>query len=76
MPFIFVSGMLGEEVAIETLKRGATDYVLKQRLERLPAAVRRALAEAASGPSAGGPRRSRPSWSPSCRTVSRTRSPP
>ena len=47
VPFIFVSGTLGEEVAIESLKLGATDYVLKQRLQRLPAAVRRALAEAA-----------------------------
>jgi PAS domain S-box-containing protein len=46
VPFIFVSGVLGEEVAIETLHRGATDYVLKQRLERLVPAVRRALHEA------------------------------
>lgn len=46
VPFIFVSGMFGEETAIETLKRGATDYVLKQRLNRLPAAVSRALQEA------------------------------
>jgi two-component sensor histidine kinase/CheY-like chemotaxis protein len=45
-PFVFVSGTLGEEVAVEALKRGATDYVLKQRLERLPATVLRALAEA------------------------------
>ncbi|OZI46032.1 hypothetical protein CEK29_03770 [Bordetella genomosp. 5] len=45
VPFIFVSGTLGEEVAIESLKRGATDYVVKQRLTRLPAAVERALAE-------------------------------
>jgi len=45
IPFIFVSGTLGEEVAVEALKRGATDYVVKQRLERLPAVVRRALAE-------------------------------
>ena len=45
-PFIFVSGRLGEEVAIETLKSGATDYVLKQRLERLNPAVTRALSEA------------------------------
>ena len=44
-PFIFVSGTLGEEVAVEALKRGATDYVVKQRLERLPRVVRRALAE-------------------------------
>jgi signal transduction histidine kinase len=45
-PFIFVSGALGEELAIETLKRGATDYVLKHRLERLAPSVRRALREA------------------------------
>jgi signal transduction histidine kinase/DNA-binding response OmpR family regulator len=42
-PFIFVSGAMGEEFAVETLKRGATDYVLKQRLTRLPAAIERAL---------------------------------
>jgi CheY-like chemotaxis protein len=46
VPFIFVSGTLGEEVAIETLKSGATDYVLKHRLERLLPAVRRAMREA------------------------------
>lgn len=45
VPFIFVSGALGEEVAVETLHRGATDYVLKQRLERLVPAVSRALKE-------------------------------
>lgn len=45
-PFLFVSGTMGEEVAIERLKAGATDYVLKQRLGRLPAAVRRAMDEA------------------------------
>jgi two-component system sensor histidine kinase UhpB len=45
-PFIFVSGSLGEERAIEALKSGATDYVLKDRLQRLPAVVRRALTEA------------------------------
>ncbi len=45
-PFLFVSGVLGEEVAIETLKQGATDYVLKHRLDRLAPAVRRALTEA------------------------------
>lgn len=45
-PFIFVSGALGEEIAIETLKNGATDYVLKERLKRLGPAVRRALDEA------------------------------
>jgi PAS domain S-box-containing protein len=46
-PFIFVSGTLGEDVAVEAMKRGATDYVVKQRLERLPAVVERALEEAA-----------------------------
>ena len=45
-PFIFVSGTLGEELAIETLKNGATDYVLKHRLSRLGPAVRRAIVEA------------------------------
>ncbi len=46
VPFIFVSGTLGEEVAIEALKIGATDYVLKTRLSRLIPAVQRALREA------------------------------
>jgi PAS domain S-box-containing protein len=46
VPFIFVSGILGEEALIETLKSGATDYVLKSRLSRLVPAVHRALAEA------------------------------
>ena len=44
-PFIFVSGTLGEEAAIESLRDGATDYVLKHRLDRLGPAVRRALRE-------------------------------
>ena len=47
VPFIFVSGVLGEETAIESLRDGATDYVLKQRLNRLGPAVRRAVREAA-----------------------------
>ena len=46
VPFIFVSGSLGEELAIEAIKQGATDYVLKQRLERLIPCVHRALREA------------------------------
>ena len=46
-PFIFVSGALGEEEAIDLLKQGATDYVLKNRLSRLAPAVRRALEAAA-----------------------------
>jgi signal transduction histidine kinase len=47
IPFIFVTGTMGEEVAIETLKSGATDYVLKTRLARLGPAVQRALRETA-----------------------------
>jgi signal transduction histidine kinase len=46
IPFVFVTGTLGEEVAIEMLKLGATDYVLKNRLSRLVPAVSRALREA------------------------------
>ncbi len=46
IPFIFISGVVGEEFAVETLRKGATDYVLKQRLSRLPAVIDRALAEA------------------------------
>ncbi len=45
VPFIFVSGTIGEEVAVESLKNGAVDYVLKDRLQRLVSAVRRALRE-------------------------------
>ncbi len=47
IPFILVSGELGEETAIDALKCGATDYVLKGRLSRLGPAARRALREAA-----------------------------
>jgi CheY-like chemotaxis protein len=43
VPFIFVSGTLGEEVATEALKIGATDYILKTRLSRLVPSVTRAL---------------------------------
>jgi PAS domain S-box-containing protein len=46
VPFIFVSGTLGEDVAIEALTIGATDYVLKTRLSRLVPSVLRALREA------------------------------
>ena len=45
LPFIFVSGRLGEENAIDSLRNGATDYVLKNRLTRLAPAVTRALNE-------------------------------
>jgi PAS domain S-box-containing protein len=43
IPFIFVSGTLGEEYAVRALKSGATDYVLKDNLLRLPPAVERAM---------------------------------
>jgi PAS domain S-box-containing protein len=46
VPFLFVSGTLGEEVAIEALRTGATDYILKTRLAKLAPAVFRALREA------------------------------
>jgi len=45
-PFIFVSGTIGEERAIEALKQGATDYVLKDNRARLVPAIRRSLNEA------------------------------
>ena len=48
VPFIFVSGTMGEETAVNTLQNGATDFVLKEGLTRLVPAVRRALAEAES----------------------------
>ena len=46
VPFIFVSGTIGEELAIEALKMGATDYVLKTGLSRLAPSVLRAIREA------------------------------
>jgi diguanylate cyclase (GGDEF)-like protein/PAS domain S-box-containing protein len=46
IPFIFVTGTLGEEIAIETLKAGATDYVVKDKLSRFIPSVKRALQEA------------------------------
>lgn len=48
IPFLFVTGALGEEAAIDALTQGATDYVLKENLSRLSPAVRRALKEAAN----------------------------
>ncbi|HVU32399.1 MAG TPA: response regulator [Opitutaceae bacterium] len=44
VPFLFLSGTIGEERAVEALKRGATDYILKDRPSRLLAAIRQALA--------------------------------
>lgn len=46
LPFIFVTGAMGEEWAVESIKKGATDYVLKDRLYRLAPVVHRALEEA------------------------------
>ena len=46
-PFILVTGTLGEEVAVECIKQGITDYVLKDHLARLPLVVARALEERA-----------------------------
>lgn len=46
IPFIFVSGALGDEEAVELIKRGATDYVLKDRPARLASVIRRAIDEA------------------------------
>ncbi|WP_232511849.1 EAL domain-containing protein [Herbaspirillum sp. meg3] len=45
VPFIFVSGTIGEELAIQALRVGAYDYVLKNNIARLPSSVRRALQE-------------------------------
>src|SRR6185369_10212215 len=45
IPFILVSGTVGEEVAVEAMKRGATDYLLKDRIARLGHSVRSALKE-------------------------------
>lgn len=47
-PFIFVSGTIGEETAVEALRQGAADYVLKHNTVRLPSAVVRAVREARS----------------------------
>src|SRR5262249_52232327 len=46
IPFVLISGTIGEQAAIECLRCGATDYVLKNKLERLVPAVRRAVQEA------------------------------
>ena len=45
IPFILVTGALGEERAVECMRNGVSDYVLKGRLERLPVAIRKALDE-------------------------------
>jgi two-component system cell cycle sensor histidine kinase/response regulator CckA len=46
VPFIFLSGTIGEELAVEALREGATDYIIKDRLSRLPVSVKRAMREA------------------------------
>ena len=46
VPFVFWSGVLGDEEAVALIKRGATDYVLKDRQARLPSVICRAIAEA------------------------------
>jgi diguanylate cyclase (GGDEF)-like protein/PAS domain S-box-containing protein len=46
VPFVFVSGTIGEDRAVEAMRRGATDYVLKDRISRLVPVIRRALQEA------------------------------
>lgn len=45
IPFIFLSGTIGEELAVEALRLGATDYVLKNRVDKLPFVINRALNE-------------------------------
>ncbi|HUO83926.1 MAG TPA: ATP-binding protein [Thermoanaerobaculia bacterium] len=46
IPFILISGTVGEEVAVATLKEGASDYILKDRMQKLPSAILRALNDA------------------------------
>jgi DNA-binding NtrC family response regulator len=69
-PFIFVSGTIGEEQAIDAIRQGATDYVLKNNLRRLSTAVRRALSEAEERRRI--PRRSARGWSRSWRRPATT----
>ena len=49
IPFICLSGVLGDDAAVELIRQGATDYVLKDRPARLPSVIRRAVAEAEQG---------------------------
>ena len=68
LPFILVSGTLGEEQAVESLKGGATDYVLKDRLLRLVPACSAPSKKPPGRPAAGARRRNcagkRPCWKP------------
>jgi two-component system cell cycle sensor histidine kinase/response regulator CckA len=45
LPFLLVTGTLGEEAAVECIKRGVSDYILKDRISRLPVALKRAMQE-------------------------------
>jgi DNA-binding NtrC family response regulator len=45
VPFIFLSGTIGEDRAVDAMRRGATDYVFKDRMQRLVPVVKRAIAE-------------------------------
>ena len=47
IPFLLVTGTLGEEAAVECIKQGVTDYILKDRISRLPVALHRAIGEKA-----------------------------
>jgi DNA-binding NtrC family response regulator len=47
IPFLVVTGTLGEEAAVECIKQGATDYILKDRISRLPVTLKRAIGEKA-----------------------------
>ena len=47
MPFLLVTGILGDEAAVDCIKRGASDYILKDHLSRLPQALERAVADRA-----------------------------
>ena len=57
IPFIFFTGSLGEEKVLDTLRRGATDHVLKHRLSSLSPAVRRALRKKRNTPGGNRPNR-------------------
>ncbi|MGW9232307.1 response regulator [Pseudorhizobium sp. NPDC055634] len=69
VPFIFVSGILGEEVAIESFRQGATDYVLKQRLIRLPRPSTARLRKPANAKSVEMPSDRRNCWSANSATA-------
>ena len=57
VPFLCISGSIGEDIAIDLIKQGAVDYILKDRMAGLPLAVKRALDEAHGKDTASGRRR-------------------